>query len=168
MFYALWPDDDTRAELAEAAARIDLRDANLVRPENLHMTVQFLGTVDSALAEQLCTLQPVPSRDQFTIEINDVGWWRAPRVAWLAPFVVPPQLEEMVLEIREFSEKWGITPEKRPFVPHVTVARKVRRAPRSFGSITVQWRVDNVALVLSKMEPVGAYYEVQNRWSFTR
>ena len=167
LFYALWPDDDTRVALAEAAARIDLRDASLVRPENLHITVRFLGTISDELTDQLRFSQPVQGLGQFTLEINDVGWWRSSQVAWLAPLVVPPQMEEMVFKVQEHLAKWDITQKKGPFTPHVTVARNARRAPRVFGSIAVEWRVDSVALILSKTEPIGAYYEVQNRWSLT-
>ncbi len=47
LFYALWPDDAARAQLAQAAAALNVHDGQRVRDENLHLTLVFLGAVDA-------------------------------------------------------------------------------------------------------------------------
>lgn len=164
LFYALWPDEDTRAALAEAATYLDIRDGRAVRPENLHLTLHFLGEIDGGLADELGTTASVFDIAPFAIDIGDAGWWRGAQVAWLAPLTTPPELEELYLRLRTRLNAFEVATDDRAFRPHLTVARKVRRAPRVSGTIAVRWRVEDFALVASRSEPAGARYEVLNRW----
>ena len=164
LFYALWPDDATRAALAEAATNIDIRDGRAVRAENLHMTLHFLGEVDGDVAGELAAMTTAVEIAPFVLEIAATGWWRGARVAWLAPFVTPPELGQLCAQLEAHLHACGVAPDDRPFRPHITVARKVRRAPRVLGSIAVHWRVDDFALIASQTDPAGARYVVRNRW----
>ena len=48
LFFALWPEDSTRAELTAAMRRLQPEvTARWVMPENLHMTLAFLGDVET-------------------------------------------------------------------------------------------------------------------------
>ena len=164
LFYALWPDDATRAQLAEAALTIDIRDGRAVRPENLHMTLHFLGEVDGDVAGELAAMTTAFEIAAFALEIGDTGWWRGARVAWLASLATPPELDQLFVHLQDYLHACGMAPDDRPFRPHITVARKVRRAPRVSGSISVRWWVDDFALIASQTDPAGARYEVLNRW----
>ena len=164
LFYALWPDAGTRAALAEAATRLDIRDGRAVRPENLHMTLNFLGEVGDDVTGELGAMTTGFDVRPFEFEIDDAGWWRGARVAWLAPLAAPPEIEQLYLTLQDYLRATGVPFDERPYRPHITVARKVRRTPRVSGSIAVHWRVDEFALVTSQTDPGGARYEVLNRW----
>lgn len=164
LFYALWPDDVTRMALAEAATHIDIRDARAVRAENLHMTLHFLGEVDGDASSELAAATIAFEIAPFVLEIGTSGWWRGARVAWLAPYETPPELGQLCMELQAHLNSRGVAPDERPFRPHITMARKVRRAPRVSGSIAVHWPVNDFALVASQTDPAGACYEVLKRW----
>ena len=164
LFYALWPDDVTRAALAAAAACLDIRDGRPVRPENLHLTLHFLGEIDEAVKDKLCMRLGPSTVTPFDLEIADTGWWRGARVAWLAPLTASEELTDLVAELAAFLDTIGLPTDEHSYRPHVTVARKVRRAPRVSGSIDVHWRVEDFVLVASQTEPSGVRYEVLNRW----
>ncbi|WP_287719822.1 2'-5' RNA ligase family protein [Nitrosomonas sp.] len=50
LFFALWPQEEARKQLARLARRIaDQCAGRCVRPENLHLTLAFIGEVDSSV-----------------------------------------------------------------------------------------------------------------------
>jgi len=163
LFYALWPTPAVRAALADAAAAFDLRDSRAVPPDNLHLTLAFLGAVDDGRCAALRRAPglPVPC---FTLCFDRGGWWRASRVAWTAPLAWPAALDDLAAGLVRSAGAVGLECDPRPFQPHVTLARGVARAPRIHGAIAVTWPVTDYALVASVGAPEGARYEVLERW----
>ena len=54
LFFALWPDDDTRHALARLAkTRLPSGSGRLVAAQNIHLTVAFLGAVDAGFRENV-------------------------------------------------------------------------------------------------------------------
>ena len=48
LFFALWPDDDARAELARVAGNVELHQAaRRVPPEKMHVTLAFMGNTSA-------------------------------------------------------------------------------------------------------------------------
>lgn len=164
LFYALWPTPTVRAALASAALAVDLRDAQVIRPDNLHLTLVFLGSVDDATCAALQAAHGPLQVPPFSLEIALAGWWRSSQVAWLAPLEAPAALAELVAGLSAHVATHACPLEARPFTPHVTIGRKVRRAPRATGEITVHWPVADYALVASEHTPTGSEYRVLARW----
>jgi 2'-5' RNA ligase len=54
----------------------------------------------------------------------------------------------------------GLQPERQVFRPHVSVARKVSRAPRDLHPKNVAWPVHGFALIRSVTASTGARYAV--------
>ena len=54
----------------------------------------------------------------------------------------------------------GLTPDRKPFRSHVTLARKVARPKALPGLRPVVWRFDAFALIDSRTEPGGPLYSV--------
>jgi 2'-5' RNA ligase len=48
LFFALWPGEQTRLELARFVQSIEAKGFNPVQPQNIHVTLVFLGNVDVA------------------------------------------------------------------------------------------------------------------------
>ncbi len=55
-------------------------------------------------------------------------------------------------------------PERRPYRAHLTLARKVGKAPRSQAIEAIQWPVNEFCLVQSRTLPTGAEYAVLRTW----
>lgn len=164
LFFALWPDGVTRAALTDAAALVDVRDGRRVRPENLHLTLRFLGEVTPEHAAALDS-EPLEARvAPFEFTLEHAGWWRASKVTWLAPLAPPDALGALAAALDDALAERGFEREPRPFRPHVTIARGSRRAPRAAGPFEVRWAVQDFALVASVTDPAGARYEVVRRW----
>jgi 2'-5' RNA ligase len=155
-----------RKELAD----VD-RGVRPVRPEQLHLTLRFLGDTEEDMVPDLQALmaQSVEGVGPFHLAFEGVGAFpnaRRPRVVWIGlggaePLMgVARRLEEGLVEL-------GWKREKRGFRPHATVARikHVRRtgrlssllerwSDRSFGSMEVR----EVHLKRSELRPEGAVH----------
>ena len=172
MFLALDLPDDARDELvrwrdAILSARDDLRP---VRPEALHVTLVFLGWQDESAAERIAGaafgaipagpparltatgVKPVPPRNArlFALDLDDEDG-RA--TAWQA--AMSDALE---------AGGW-YRPEKRPFWPHVTLAR-VKRGERRVPPPATDppppaepFEASTLTLYRSTLRPQGALYE---------
>ncbi|MGE0482967.1 MAG: RNA 2',3'-cyclic phosphodiesterase [Gammaproteobacteria bacterium] len=163
LFYALWPDAATRAALATAASRVDVRTARRVHADDLHLTLTFLGETTAADCADL-ELQPAPELPGFTLEFGFCGWWRASRVAWLAPLSTPAALLALQAWTAAAGLRAGFAPEARAFQPHITVARRVTRVPRASGGFELTWQVTDFALLESLAEKQQTRYRVRTTW----
>lgn len=167
LFLALWPDPSTRAALAEASTAVDIRGGLRVNPENLHLTLAFLGQVPESLAARLYAADLTDSANALACEVATAGWWRESRIAWLGLLEIPSALTALRRVLLAELRAQGVpgATEKRPWRPHITLARDVPRAPRVTGSIACTWKVNEFALIESFTEPYSVRYEVRNRWS---
>jgi len=149
-----------------------------VRPENLHVTLKFIGEWQpdrlGALRNALATVQ----MDQpVTLDFRGLGFFpneKRPRVFW-AGIEDSANLITLASELDRATEKLGIPREQRAFSPHLTLARfeppglpeKLRGAiqenvAREFGSL----RTNRLNLIESKLKPSGAEYTTLQTFPF--
>jgi RNA 2',3'-cyclic 3'-phosphodiesterase len=150
-----------------------------VRLENLHLTLKFIGEVSEAgLAGIRGALVGVRSDQPVTLEFRGLGFFpneKHPRVFW-AGIDASPNLKTLAADIDSAAEKLGIPAEKRPFSPHLTLARfESRRLPeklrasiqenvgRDFGAL----RTNHFHLIESKLKPSGAEYTTLESFPFS-
>jgi RNA 2',3'-cyclic 3'-phosphodiesterase len=149
-----------------------------VRPENLHVTLKFIGEVPETKLNAIRSALAVVRSDQLvTLGFHGLGFFsneEHPRVLW-AGIEASPNLKILATEIDQATEKVGIPREKRAFSPHLTLARfepprlpeQLRtaiqeRAARDFGSL----RTNQFHLIESKLKPSGAEYTTVESFSF--
>ncbi|MCG8457162.1 MAG: RNA 2',3'-cyclic phosphodiesterase, partial [Holophagales bacterium] len=100
-----------------------------VRPEAMHLTLRFLGEADPApVALALGNVRAEP----FPLEIRGVGRFGSrgrPTVLW-AGVRESQGLMHLHAEVEEKLAVLGREPEKRPFHPHITLARAKPHARR--------------------------------------
>src|SRR5437762_3129412 len=97
-----------------------------VRPENLHLTLKFIGEVpETEFAVIRNALAAARSDQPVALEFRGLGFFpneKRPRVFW-AGIEASPNLKTLAAEIDRAMEKLGIPCEQRPFSPHLTLAR---------------------------------------------
>lgn len=150
-----------------------------VRPENLHVTLKFIGEVVPEKFAAIRTGLAAGRADrEVTIEFRGVGFFpneKSPRVFW-AGMNASPNLKILASDIDNATQKLGIPREQRPFLPHLTLARfQPPRLPeklgaaiqvnaaRDFGSL----RTSQFHLIESKLKPSGAEYTTLESFSFS-
>jgi 2'-5' RNA ligase len=180
LFAALKIPSTVREHLAELvnSLRAVSPQTRWVRPENLHVTLKFIGEVPEAqLASIRTALAQVRSDRPVTLAFGGLGFFpneRHPRVFW-AGIEASPDLKTLAADIERATETPSIAREQRPFSPHLTLARfepprlpdQLRtaiqdNAGREFGSL----RTHQFHLIETKLKPSGAEYTTVESFSF--
>ena len=157
LFYALWPDDATRAALTALQDDIDGRPT---APANLHLTLAFLGQQPAAALPQLeALLRQLPAAP-LALPLNHCGYFPPPKIAWIGPEPAPAALLTLQRKLVQALTQLPIRyqPAAR-FLPHVTLARHAGAAPPSLPA-PIRWRSSQIALACSETLPQGARYRV--------
>jgi 2'-5' RNA ligase len=165
-----------QASLAERVA-----DVRWARPETLHLTVHFFGSIDDARAAMAVDLvAPVVSRTpRFDVALGRLGAFPprgVPRVLWLGPASEVAQLTALAGTCRTVLRGAGFDVESRQYHPHCTLGR-----PRGLWSDDerITWRsvaaepvplmpftATRVVLYESRSAPGGAVYTEQSAVPF--
>lgn len=145
-------------------------DIKFVEPENIHLTLKFLGEIDPALVDEVSEVVKATRFKPFTVKIEGVGVFpdlRRPRVVWAG----------ITEGVSEFAEIWkstdlkvsklGFERERRGFSPHITIGRVrsgrnkdklaeeiIALSDFEFGLLDV----DRVSLKKSVLTPRGPIY----------
>ena len=97
LFFAAFPDSETRRLIAPAAALVLGDGARLVPCENYHTTLAFVGEVSNAQAASLRTIGPleVPA---FTVRFDTYEHWLKSDVVVLARERMPTRVARFALQ----------------------------------------------------------------------
>ena len=156
--------------LIDAARKTAPRSVRWVRPEQLHVTLKFLGDVETEQQEALTTaMQSMCKETSFRFTLQGVDAFpnrRQPRVIWTGIQSGRDQVAHLAGLIETAACEAGFEPERRRFSPHVTLARV--KQPGDFEALWNQvdavpfgsQEVDavDVRLIHSTLTPQGAVY----------
>jgi len=165
LFFAFWPDDATREALVHACRKaVRGSGGRPVAPANLHVTLAFLGSVAEPLLPALREAAATLPGEPVELTFDRIAFWPRPQVLVAACAAPPPATAELVARLWSRLAPLGIEPDPRPYAPHITLARKVRKPHPDLSMKLVRWPVDDLALVESVTDPAGARYQVLSRW----
>jgi 2'-5' RNA ligase len=142
-----------------------------VKPENWHLTLQFLGDVPlsdvGSLADSMeAMLEPL---SPFEIELAGLGAFprvSKARVLWVGVDRGIENLKCLAQRVREGCITAGHPGDKRPFEGHLTLARakaepvSISVPPAIFKARWGNHQVDSISLVRSRLESGGPVYEI--------
>ncbi len=157
LFFALWPDQATRKEVAARQQGVVGRPT---RPDNLHLTLAFLGqqpaTALPLLEAALAALPATP----LPLLLNHSGYFPRHRIAWIGPEPAPAALLALQQNLTQALAQLPLRYEAPAhFMPHVTLARNAPAAPDP-AMAPVAWRSSQIVLVQSDTLAQGAHYRV--------
>jgi 2'-5' RNA ligase len=166
LFFACWPDDSARQAIAETVRRHAPAGSRAQRPDQWHVTLEFLGDVpEPRLAEALdAGAAAGAAGGPSDITFDRIEYWKRPEVLCLAATEVPQLLARLVDTLRAELKRRDFVAETRPFRAHVTLARKVARPSPSAEIEPLRWPVRDVCLVQSLTERDGSRYVELARW----
>lgn len=160
-----------------AALQHGLKDARWVAPENLHITVRFIGEVDEDVAEEICGVLNHIRADPFGLTIQDLGTFgRPPHALWTGvEDDAGGALAHLHANVESALVRLGLAPEGRKYTPHVTLARFRKSAHlgrlddflEAHGALALQpFTVDGFTLFESHLSHLGAQYTPYAEFDF--
>jgi len=169
LFFALWPSDACRAALAAAAAPAVLAiDGMPVPPGNFHVTLAFIGAVPGRTFADCVQAGGQAPKPAVELTFDAVEYWARPKVAVAMPVAVPDAGRAIEAGLWSALEPFGFERDVRPWRPHLTLVRKVRRPPPDNLRMAPidppaapAWRL---ALVESIARPEGVRYKPLAEW----
>lgn len=165
LFFALWPSDETRKQIIRINQSIKSSDLKKVKQENLHVTLVFLGNVDTESEILLRQCVKDVSVQPFVLDFDQLNYWRKPRILCLSTHQVHSQLLILVDTLKCKIKQCGIKTDERPYKPHITLARKARKQV-DVDTLSIKWPAQAFCLVESCSTPEGVHYQVLQRWNF--
>ncbi|GHA70441.1 RNA 2',3'-cyclic phosphodiesterase [Cognatilysobacter bugurensis] len=162
LFFALWPDAAVRTRIDAATESLAAAPgARRVRAERLHLTLHFLGDVPDGACNGVRDAGAAVAADRFDLVLDRAGGFARARVAWLGCSHTPAALIDLHAQLGAALRERGFAVESRPFAPHVTVRRDVRRPTADASIEPIDWPVDAFVLIESRK---GCGYVEIGRW----
>jgi 2'-5' RNA ligase len=181
LFVAIDLPDDILDALQRLQGRLrPLARISWTRRETWHLTTKFIGEwPEGRLAEIEAALRGLAASEPIPLAVRGLGFFpnpRSPRVFW-AGIEAPPSLGQLARETEQALAELGIERERRPYSPHLTLARirepvpldglhaAIAKLPSTeFGAFTA----DRFCLYRSTLQPSGAVYTRLAEFPFPR
>lgn len=169
VFFALWPTPELRRRLHRETRRLHhLLDGRPTRPDTLHLTLVFIGTVDNRRLPELAAVASRIRCAAFDLRFDQVDCWRHNRIAHLGTARPPMALLDLVAQLSGHLKAAGVVFDERAYTPHITLVRKAdcSRMDRNENPAPepIDWFARDFVLVRSSLRPDGAHYEQLGRW----
>jgi 2'-5' RNA ligase len=161
LFVALWPAEELRHDIEHETRQAARHSGGRVMPaRNLHITLAFLGPVIETRVADARECVTSTSVKPFELLLGEIAWWQQQELLCLEPTAGVKELVELVDQLRAALRRSGFVIEHRPFRPHVTLARDVRRK-HAFNPIRqLHWQVNRIELLASEALAAGSSYTI--------
>jgi 2'-5' RNA ligase len=178
-FVAVEMNEAIRAALSALIGDLRRLDAPVkwVEPQNIHLTLKFLGSVpDASVARATEILRACAGGiAPFALEIAGAGGFpdlKRPRVVFVCAVDRPPAAAELARRLNERMAEVGAERDDRPYQNHITLGRV--REPRRLAQLTQRleslqgksfgsMQVTELTLMESRLTPAGPIYSAVER-----
>jgi 2'-5' RNA ligase len=165
--------EELKAKIAELQSELKREPVSVswAKPENVHLTLKFLGDVEETQLEQVkeAVSQTAQAHARFELVVHGCGVFpneRDPRVLWVGLKDETGALQPLVQEIEDRLGAIGFAREERPFRAHLTIGRvrSGRNARELARKLTAtdfprhRFAVEQITLMRSDLKPTGAIY----------
>jgi 2'-5' RNA ligase len=154
-----------------------------VKPDNIHLTLRFVGDVLSArIGELIRSCEEAKLKPAFGLHLHSIGFFpnaRKPKVMWCG-YENSEELNAVQRLVEDAVVKLRFPPEEKAFVPHLTMARikeigskpaapfyvdmaSVEKEIRNIP-LSVRHTVHEVRLIKSVLSPKGSEYTILHKW----
>lgn len=175
LFVAIRPSATVRGQLIDLMEGVG--GARWQDELQLHITLRFIGEVESRVAEDVAVALQSLHAEPFEVSLDGVGVFeRKGRIDALWARVSPNhKLTALHKKVDQALIRVGLDPEHRAYLPHITLARFGRVAEgvepfvaRNAALNTSPFLVDSFGLFESVIGKDGARYDMIARYSLAR
>jgi 2'-5' RNA ligase len=174
LFVAITLPEEIREALGAAQRRLRAAQADVswVQPDNIHITLKFLGEIDRKRVDRVrIGLAEATAVPPFRLTVRGLGTFggRVPRVVWAGVAEGAAPLAGLARRVEDCLGRVGVPKEKRGFAGHLTLGRirSPRNAEQLLGALAAEPAVpmgtvpvSEFALMQSELHPSGSVYTV--------
>ncbi|MBL7071001.1 MAG: RNA 2',3'-cyclic phosphodiesterase [Candidatus Omnitrophica bacterium] len=172
-FIAIELSKEIKQALEEIESKLQetIRGVKWVNPDNIHLTLKFLGNIEASAVEDIKKILDgaASGAGPFKIKLSNAGAFpdpARPRVIWIGIDEGTKESTDLADLIEQKAEPLGIEKEGRPFHPHLTLARvkflkdrdSVKNAFTSLKVPHAEMTAPKITLFQSNLTPQGAVY----------
>lgn len=172
LFVALRPPAEIRTRLTDLMEGV--AGARWQEDDQLHLTLRFIGEVDGRAADDALAALAGVRQPPLTLALSGVGSFAArgrPNALWAGVTPHPP-LAHLHKKLDQALVRAGLEPERRAYLPHITLARMPRSAgpvepflARHAGLASPAFTIGHFGLYESHIGQGGASYELVERFA---
>jgi len=163
LFFALVPGRAVSARIAELQDSLPVT-GRAASPHQFHATLAFLGMQRHEIIPVIREIAAGLTFSPCRLELDTIGQFRHAGVLWLGVSEVPAALQEFQRLLVEALAHARIGHDPKPWEFHVTLYRKLRKAPPIMNPAAIEWTVDGFELVESVNVGNGVEYHSIGRW----
>ena len=163
-FFGLNLANSNKQDIANWRKQYLPNDTKSVTSENFHITLLFLGNVDEETMSLCVKAVNHIYAEQFSISLNNIGFWAKPKVLFLGSDRVANNLVTLVEKLTNIALELAVNIQQRPYIPHLTLCRKAKHLPDVLVSPNFNIEFSSFCLYESISTDQGVKYKVIHSW----
>ena len=165
LFFAIQPAGKVRIALGDIAQKQAAQSGGrCIRPENIHLTLLFLGRTATEKIPALIAAASAVSAEPFDLTLRKTRFWKRNQIILATAETYPPELFMLADAVKTATCTAGFESDERAYKPHITLVRKAaRHTPVDFDKPLV-WHVTHWLLMQSEQAERGIRYNTLHRW----
>lgn len=163
IFFALLPDAAAKSQIITIQQQFTNPQLRIYSESNLHQTLVFLGEFAEADLMSLITACQSIHLPPVNMQYEQLIFWPQPKVLCLLASSVPNELQVLVQALNKIARLFNVSPDPRPYRPHITLARKANQAIE-LDFTPVRFTADEFVLMQSVSTAGGPVYQRLYSW----
>lgn len=165
---------NTIADLVKILRKVpQLKHAKWVKPENLHITLKFLGNINEEQYHCIVakTKTALENQHAFNINLSALQFFPSLKKPHVLILKTEPLniLTPLAIILDKIATECGVPAETRPFAPHLTLARLEGRKFLELDNYqipTINFAANSVKLMQSILDTKGSVYITLQEFKF--
>lgn len=156
--------------LLQGGLRIGNTKARWIERDNFHVTLRFIGDIDHAMAREVVSALDRVRHGPMTLTLDGLGAFGGNKPhSVFARITQNSELTELQGQQERVLQRLGLAPERRNFIPHITLARCRGFSPDAVahwlamrgGVMNISFEVERFVLYSSRDSVGGGPYVVE-------
>lgn len=174
LFIGLWPESALRRQIHQYQLSLlqlysELSTARIIPEANLHLTLCFLGDVESQNIPALVGALGNLEQDSFELRLQGLGYFKGARILWQGLAAPGPPLMQLQKAVTEVVQKLLPTISGgENFIPHVSLFKSDIDISEAEAGGAMTWPIQSFALIESKSTDSGVEYQLLERFDLLK
>ncbi|WOT05653.1 RNA 2',3'-cyclic phosphodiesterase [Shewanella youngdeokensis] len=140
------------------------KSVRLVPARNLHVTLAFLGQVNSSTLDALILAVDALEKPGFAVSLDLVEHWQQPKILCLKGQASDPSLISLANAGQLLAKQLRLHQSEHEFTPHITLSRKAKMAVHNLSYVPLIMQPTALHLFESFSGNNGVEYPILHSW----